>query len=146
MRWHYSSTRQKMIHSFGFWLLLFGIKCFLENKTEKTWANLYMFAKKKNQRWLQIHLHGDYRGSPWQGQKCFFVWQTGKDYKGQDSQAEGPKKSESTYGVTVCKENGNGRETVHGKESGQDAGGKQIWPSSVFAQGQSCYLNCYIHT
>ena len=57
-----------------------------------------------------------------------------------------PKKSESICEVMVFKENGNGRETVCGRESGQNTGGKKIWASSVFAQVQSCYLSYYIHT
>lgn len=36
-----------------------------------------------------------------------------------------PKKSESTCGGMVCEENGNGRETVRGRESGQVAGEKK---------------------
>ena len=108
---------------------------------------MYMFAKKKKEPEMvtDTFAWGLQRISM-AGSKMFLCVVDTQDYKGQDSQSEGPKKSESTCGVMVCKENGNGRETVHGIESGQDAGGKQIWPSSVFAQGQSCYLNCYIHT
>lgn len=45
-------------------------------------------------------------------------------------QNERVPKSESNCGVMVCKENG--RETVHGRESGQNQGGKK----------KSCLLQC----